>query len=97
MLYNFLLNNRTNLIERCRAKVAQRPKRSATKQQLQNGIPMFLNQLIKTLQIEQGEEPMDSRKVSGPAGGTGGLPISEIGISAALHGHELLKLGFSVD
>ncbi|MFC7513699.1 sensor histidine kinase [Herbaspirillum sp. GCM10030257] len=97
MMYEFLLNNRTALIERCRAKVAQRPKRAATQQQLQNGIPMFLNQLIKTLHIEQGKDPMESRKVSGPAGGSGGLPVSEIGLSAAQHGHQLLKLGFSVD
>lgn len=97
MLYNFLLNNRADLIARCKAKVAERPRRAATQQQLQNGIPMFLNQLIETLLIEQGEDPIESRKVSGPAGGTGGMPVSEIGQSAARHGHALLKLGFSVD
>jgi hypothetical protein len=38
---------------------------------------------------------MDSRRISGPSGG--GASLSEIGESAAQHGRELLKLGFSVD
>lgn len=96
MMHNFLSNNRLDLIERCRVKVALRPQRSATKTQLENGIPMFLDQLIKTLRIEQGEDPMASREVSGESGG-GGEAVSEIGQSATQHGHALLKLGFSVD
>ena len=95
MLYRFLQHNRANLIDRCRAKVAKRPQRGATKPQLENGIPMFLDQLIDTLVIEQGDAPMDSRKISGPSGGA--PAVSEMGQSAALHGRELLDLGFSVD
>jgi signal transduction histidine kinase len=39
---------------------------------------------------------MRSRKVSGPSGG--GTPaLSEIGVTAARHGHELLQRGFTVD
>jgi signal transduction histidine kinase len=95
MMHEFLANNRQDLIERCRAKVARRPARAATAQQLQNGVPLFLEQLIRTLRVEQTEEPLDSRKISGPSGG--GLTLSEIGASAAQHGRELLKLGFSVD
>jgi hypothetical protein len=95
MMHDFLANNRYDLIERCRAKVAQRPARAATAQQLQNGVPLFLDQLIRTLRIEQTEEPLDSRKISGPSGG--GAAQSEIGASAAQHGRALLKLGFSVD
>lgn len=97
MMHNFLFNNRTDLIERCRAKVALRPKRAATKHQLENGIPMFLDQLIKTLQIEQGEDPMSSRQVSGASGGGDMACVSQIGRSASQHGHALLKLGFTVD
>lgn len=96
MMYNFLQNNRADLIERCKKKVAERPQRAATKQQLENGIPMFLDQLIKTLEVEQGDDPMDSRKISGPSGG-GGLTVSEMGQSATQHGQALLVLGFSVD
>jgi signal transduction histidine kinase len=95
MMHDFLANNRGDLIERCRAKVATRPARRATPQQLHNGVPLFLEQLIKTLRIEQTGEPLDSRAVSGPAGG--GTSLSEIGTSAAQHGRELLELGFSVD
>ena len=95
MMHVFLTNNRTELIERCRAKVTQRPARAATAQQLQNGVPLFLDQLIRTLRTEQTSEPMDSRRISGPSGG--GASLSEIGESAAQLGRELLKLGFSVD
>jgi signal transduction histidine kinase len=95
MMYVFLANNRNELIKRCRAKVAQRPARDATAQQLQNGVPMFLDQLIRTLRAEQTSQPMDSHRISGPSGG--GASPSEIGKSAAEHGRELLKLGFSVD
>lgn len=95
MMHVFLANNREELIERCRAKVAQRPLRSATSQQLQNGVPLFLDQLIQTLRTEQTSKPMDSRRISGPSGG--GASISEIGQAAALHGRELMALGFSVD
>lgn len=61
MMHEFLANNRQALIERCRAKVAQRPARAATARQLQNGVPLFLEQLIRTLRVEQTDEPMDGR------------------------------------
>jgi signal transduction histidine kinase len=97
MLHEFLTSNRADLIERCRIKVAAR--RSAprvTQAELTHGIPLFLDQLIKTLQVEQTSEPMQSRRVSGPAGG--GRPVlSEMGAAAALHGRELLQQGFTVD
>jgi signal transduction histidine kinase len=95
MMYEFLINNRTDLAARCREKVALRPGRIASEAQLQNGVPMFLDQLIRTLAIERTSTPMESRSISGPAGG--GLALSEMGSSAAQHGRELLALGFSVD
>jgi signal transduction histidine kinase len=95
MMHVFLANNRDDLIARCRAKVAQRPARSATAQQLRNGVPLFLDLLIRTLRVEQTSDPQDSRRISGPSGG--GASLSEIGEAAAHHGGELLKLGFSVD
>src|SRR5471030_3338465 len=95
MMYEFLINNRTDLAVRCREKVALRPGRIASEAQLRNGVPMFLDQLIRTLAIERTSTPMESRSISGPAGG--GLALSEMGISAAQHGRELLTLGFSVD
>ena len=92
----FLENNSQDLITRCKAKVAQRTKRLATKQQLENGIPLFLAQLIRTLRAEQAGETDEGEKISGPSGGDA-HKLSEVGVSAAAHGKELLKLGFSVD
>lgn len=66
-----------------------------TEAELTHGIPLFLDQLIKTLQIEQASDPMRSRRVSGPAGG--GPVSSEMGAAAALHGRELMQQGFTVD
>ncbi len=96
MMHEFLAANRTELIKRCKDKVAQRPARKATEQQLEHGIPLFLEQLIRTLQIEQTPNPMQSREISGPSGG-GKTFLSEIGKSATQHGRELLRLGFTVD
>lgn len=95
MLHTFLANNREALISRCRIKVAHRPTRDASVQQLENGVPLFLGQLINTLRIEQSDRPADSVVVSGSAGGNAGR--SEIGEAAAQHGHELLRLGYTVD
>ncbi|MCB1569394.1 MAG: HAMP domain-containing histidine kinase [Xanthomonadales bacterium] len=95
-MHEFLTANRAELIARCRAKVAQRSPLEASARELDNGISNFLDQLIKTLVMEQSETPMRSRKVSGPSGG--GKPAqSEMGVSAGRHGKELLEHGFSVE
>jgi signal transduction histidine kinase len=96
MLHEFLTDHRLDLIDRCRLKVAQRRAPKATAAELAHGIPHFLDQLIKTLRVEQTAEPMTSRKVSGPAGGEGSA-ASEIGATAARHGRELMELGVTVD
>ena len=95
MMYEFLINNRENLATRCREKVALRPGRLASEAQLQNGVPMFLDQLIRTLAVERTSSPMASRNISGPSDGS--VALSEVGITAAEHGRELLSLGFSVN
>ena len=96
MLSEFLLANRTDLIDRCRDKVSQRSVPKATQAELDDGVPLFLDQLIKTLEIEQTPNPMRSRKVSGPSGG-GKPALSEIGEAAARHGRELLQHGFTIE
>jgi signal transduction histidine kinase len=83
------------LIERCRLKVARRLAPKVSGKQLAHGIPRFLDQLIRTLEVEQTSEPMQSRRVSGPSGG--GAVASEIAATAALHGRELSEQGFTVD
>src|SRR5512133_3696661 len=95
-MHEFLANNRDELIARCKAKVARRPRRAATEEQLRNGIPLFLEQLRRTLVAEEGGEPGESLKISGASGGDA-QALSEMGVSAAAHGKQLLELGFSVD
>lgn len=95
-MYRFLSDNYADLVARCKAKVSQRPRRAATPEQLANGIPLFLTQLISTLEAE-GEGHMDeSSRISGAAGGTA-TRSSVMGASATAHGRKLLELGYSVD
>lgn len=94
MLHQFLDANRDDLIVRCRSKVARRSP-GAPERELEHGVTLFLDQLIKTLRMEQTPEPMQSRKISGPAGGQ--TALSEIGETASRHGRELLRHGYSVE
>lgn len=94
-MYQFLANNREELIARCKGKVAARPHRSATERQLIHGIPIFIEQLTRTLEAEEKGMAEVGARISGAAGGD--LSNSEIGLTAAAHGKELLELGFSVD
>ena len=96
MMHAFLANNRDELIARCKAKVAKRARRSATEEQLCNGVPLFLEQLIRTLIAEDAGIYDVAVMVSGPSGGDA-LALSEIGVAAAAHGKALLVLGFTVD
>jgi len=94
-MHDFLTANRNDLIERCRAKVADRSSPRPTEQELEFGVPLFIDQLIKTLRLEQSSQPKRGEKVSGDA--TGKPAVSEIGASAARHGRELLEHGFTID
>jgi len=95
-MHDFLLNNCDELTARCKLKVAQRPRRAATQQQLANGIPLFLDQLTRTLGAEAADEAAESLRISGPSGGDS-LAMSEMGVTATAHGKDLLALGYSVD
>ncbi|MDB5729026.1 MAG: putative histidine kinase [Noviherbaspirillum sp.] len=46
--------------------------------------------------MEQTPEPLQSREISGPAGGIKPF-LSEIGKTATEHGRELLQMGFTID
>lgn len=96
MLHSFLTNNRADLIARCVDKVARRPQRNASEKQLETGIPMFIDQLTQTLKAEQEGEMAAGARISGAAGGDRGN-LSELGVTAAAHGTELLRLGYTVD
>src|SRR4029077_10159724 len=96
MLHEFLTSNSDDLIARCRAKVAKRPIPPPTTAELTYGIPIFLNQIIRTLRLEETSDAVGSARVSGAA--PAGVPAeSEIGASAAHHGDELHRQGFTVD
>ncbi|QSX78062.1 hypothetical protein [Agrilutibacter solisilvae] len=95
MLHEFLTNNQEELIARCRAKVARRAA-GVGEEELEHGVTVFLEQLIRTLRMEQTSHPSESRKVSGAAGG-GKPALSEIGESASQHGRELLQRGYTIE
>lgn len=97
MLYEFLDRNRDALLARCREKVAKRPARRPTEQELKYGIPLFLDQLIEALRVQESAGPAE-RKVSFALSATRPTPSpTEIGRTAARHGNELLRTGFTLD
>jgi signal transduction histidine kinase len=96
-MYEFLANNRDDLIQRCKTKVGQRPLRAATADQLKNGVPLFLDQLTQTLRAEREGHSGDSLRISGAPGGGSSTSLSEIGLSATAHGRQLLELGYTVN
>src|SRR5258708_21981909 len=81
MLHQILMENRQELIKRTRAKVAARSAPQATEEELVHGIPLFLDQLAQTLKREATPAPFSPAAMDK---------------SATLHGHDLLKLGFTV-
>jgi hypothetical protein len=91
MLHDFLTSHRDELIRHCREKVAKRYAPARTPQVVDHGVPLFLQQLVHTL---EGEQLTTARAESEP----GPSPVSTaIGRAATLHGTELLRLGFTVD
>ena len=53
MLHEFLSANRAAIIARTREKIATRPAPRATEDELETGIPLFLDQLVDTLRLSQ--------------------------------------------
>src|SRR5689334_21766790 len=91
MLHEFLTSNRNTLILRCKEKAARRFEPTEAPAAINHGVPAFLQQLVDTLHAEQ-QSP--TRTVVDPAR----TPSpSEIGRAVAMHGAELLRLGFSID
>ena len=93
MLHEFLSSNREELIRRCREKVSRRASPPATSLELENGVPLFLRQLVEGLRYEQ----------TNPEAQHDGIPGSSSAASlessrtAALHGRELLQEGYTVE
>lgn len=81
MLYEFLTVYRDELIKRTREKVVRRMAPRATNEELENGVPLFLSQITETLRLAESPRPEQD---------------SIIGRSAALHGGELRRQGFTI-
>ena len=96
MMHDFLIANRRELERRCRDKVSARLNRAPSKPQLDHGIPIFLDQLIRTLQAEDDKQQASSLAISGAATGDPNR-LAEQGASAAIHGADLLTLGYSIN
>ncbi len=82
MLHEFLAENRAALIEGCKARVALRRMPDPADAVLAHGIPLFIDQVTKTLRREQHGDPKAAAQISE---------------SAAQHGFELLRQGVTVD
>jgi Histidine kinase-, DNA gyrase B-, and HSP90-like ATPase len=93
MLHEFLTDRRRELIERCSAKVAKRSVPKDTEAERAHGIPHFIDQLIETLKAA----PKRSQEISGAADGSSKSAVSEMGVSAARHGGELSRQGYTVE
>ncbi len=92
MLDEFLKSNRSQLIDRCRAKVASRRAPRATPKELEHGVPLFLDQLTAMLAAGKGR-PGDSPRTTSLAAAAD----SRLEDTASKHGQELLRHDFTID
>jgi signal transduction histidine kinase len=93
MLHDFLTSNRSELIERCRLKVASRRAPRATPAELEHGVPLFLDQLTAMLARGERQEDLDQRS-HGRKAASGEAQLED---SARKHGNELLRNQFTID
>jgi hypothetical protein len=91
MLHEFLTSNRQALISLCRASASKRFEPKVSPAALDHGVPLLLQQLVETLRDEQTTDVRMNGDTESRPGAT------EIGRTAALHGAELQRLGFSID
>ncbi len=93
-LHDLISANRALLIDRCRGMVASRSQPKLPLPERVHGIPVFLDQIIKTLRIEQridyAPQPIESNMPDG------GLD-PDVGPMARLHGRDLLQEGFTIE
>ena len=95
MLHDFLSSNREELIRRCRSKVSKRDSPPVTPNELEHGVPLFLEQLVWALRCEEESPGLDRDAAFGPARKT---PAAvENSRTSALHGKELLDEGYTVE
>lgn len=88
MMHDFLATHRSELIARCRAKVALRSSAGKAERELQHGVSVFIEQLIAILRAELSAAHAREHDAGVPG---------DIGTSATLHGRELMLNGYTVD
>src|SRR2546423_5679441 len=94
MLHDFLISNRAELIQRCRAKVNLRSSPPSASER-EHGVPLFLDQLVGALLQERvNAEPTPDQRRTSPRSTPSSI---ESGRTAALHGKDLLGDGYTID
>jgi hypothetical protein len=91
MLHELLTSNHQELIRRCREKASHRFEPAEVPTALDRGVPLFLQQLGDTLRLNQATPVRDVIEPEKTP------TQSAFGRAAALHGAELLRLGYSID
>ena len=86
----FILNNRHELINRTRTKVAKRPSPHNKQGDTEGGVPVFLSQLASSLRDEAARDPAQRAEADPPTN-------ANIAASATLHGESLRKMGFTIE
>jgi signal transduction histidine kinase len=81
LLHEFVTTHRAEIVARTRKRLDARPWPSASRREIEYGVPLFLTQLSETLRLEATVHP---------------FPGDAIGSSATRHGAELLSADFSV-
>lgn len=81
VLDEFIASNRSAIIARTRASVALRSSPEPSALELQNGIPLFLDQLGEALRLAKSSDVVEHERIS---------------FSADLHGHELHRMGRTI-
>jgi signal transduction histidine kinase len=93
VLHEFLAKNRAILIERCHSMGKARSSLTSDDDQSVRGVPVFLDQLINTLAIEELSEHGPQRRSDDPIARSD----AELSDTAHSHGRELLEQGFTID
>jgi signal transduction histidine kinase len=88
VLHDFLVTNRTLLIDRCRAASASRNEQKSVELRVTHGIPVFLDQLVETLALEHSSRPTSL------AADPSQLAIAAV---ASVYGCNLLHRGFTLE
>jgi len=83
MLLEFIRTNRSELIRRAREKVRTRSAPRPTPDEIESGVPLFLNEFTELL-ASTGQDRADKSKES------------ELATSATRHGNDMLRRGYTI-